>query len=590
MSVRIAVVGHVDNGKSTLIGRLMSDTGQVHAEKIGKVQSICRQQGRKYEYAFLLDALEEEQAQGITMDVTEVQWSFEDRVYTFVDTPGHREFLKKMVGGASRVDAALLIVDAVDGVSASLLRQLQLLEVLGVEQILVLVNKMDLVEWRQNVFFEIKSTLDQARGSLSLMTIPISAWNGENLLAPSKPLSWYQGPTLVNALSRILSRHQLQSEKTRFQVQDVYRYGEERIYVGRVECGQLSVGDTLEFAPSGATATVTAIHVYDTTTNSAVRGDAVGISIDKDLFLDRGSVGYFVHERPQSSLAVIGDIFWLDETPLKVGERVHVRIGTQATSAVVDAVLHETDEDTFVQNTLSSQVNLIGRVSFRFDQPVWFDGFNDNDLTSRFVVARKHVVVGGGRWLKETPASKQSHKGHVLWFTGFSGAGKSTLAQAFQKRLEAQNRSVFMLDGDVVRTGLCRDLGFSMDDRLENIRRSAEVAKLAADSGQIVLAAFISPLEEQRELARSIVGPGRFSEVFVDCPMSVCEQRDVKGLYAKARRGEIPQFTGIGSDYQPPKSPDVHIPSGHISILQSLELLEKALFKSVSNGPAQEAQ
>ncbi len=595
MSVRIAVVGHVDNGKSTLIGRLMSDTGQVHSDKIEKVHSVCRVQGRKYEYAFLLDALEEEQAQGITMDVTEVPWAFEDRVYTFVDTPGHREFLKKMVGGASRVDAALLIVDALDGVASSLLRQLQLLEILGLQQVIVLVNKMDQVQWSEDVFSQIKLALHSAPCAATAVVLPISAWHGENLLSVSDKFPWYSGPTLVQALSALVPRRSLQKEKTRFQIQDVYRTGEKRIYVGRVDSGQIQVGDILCFTPFGETASVNSIEVYGDLVNIAGRGDAVGITLDRHLFLERGAMGYFSQEAPEHSTCLVGDIFWLDPVPLTTGEQVIVKMGTQAVRAHVERIVHDVDENTLLQDHSAPELRLMGRAQFRFDHPLYFDRWSENEATSQFVVCRKHLVLGGGRWIgpsnsQAVARSGEFQRGRVMWFTGLSGAGKSTLAQVLCQKLQEQGIPTFMLDGDVVRTGLCKDLGFSMEDRLENIRRSAEVAKLAADAGHIVLAAFISPLQIQRDLARSIVGRDRFIEVFVDCPLSVCEERDVKGLYAKARRGELAQFTGIGSDYEVPADPDLHIHSHGTEISHSLHLLQNKIMKPAESRLSQEAQ
>lgn len=588
MSVRIAVVGHVDNGKSTLIGRLLSDTGMVHGEKIEKVNSYCREQGRKYEYAFLLDAFEEEQAQGITMDVTEVQWSYEDRVYTFVDTPGHREFLKKMVSGASRVDAALLIVDALEGVTVSLQRQMQLLQILGLRQVIVLVNKMDLVHWSEEVFKSIKSSLAGAPGAEVATVLPISAWHGENLLAPSSKLGWYKGPSLVHVLSGLVRQHSLRPDYSRFQIQDVYRVGDERVYVGRVESGTIKTGDLLEFAPGRETAIIKEIKSYGEKCTSAARGEAIGITIDKPLFLERGTVAYPPREAPIFSSVIIGDVFWMDGHPLSVSDQVVIKTGTQTHSAIVSSVRYELDEQSLEQKNTGS-IALMGRATFCFAQDVAFDSYTTSESTSRFVILRQHRVVGGGRWVSSERASVAPNPGRVLWFTGLSGAGKSTLAQAFQERMVERGQSVFMLDGDVVRSGLCKDLGFSMSDRLENIRRSAEVAKLAADAGYTVLAAFISPLAEQRKLARAIIGEHRFVEVFVDCPLSVCEERDVKGLYAKARRGDIAQFTGIGSGYEPPLQPQVHIFSADLDISQSLDVLEKQLVQGAEIRPWQEA-
>lgn len=585
MSVRIAVVGHVDNGKSTLIGRLLSDTDQVPNDKKAKVDSFCALQGRKYEYAFLLDAFEEEQSQGITIDVTEVQWAFEDRVYTLVDTPGHREFLKKMVGGASRVDAAMLIVDAVEGVPENLIRQIQLLDVIGIEQKIILINKMDMVDWNEAVFKNIKHELKKWVGKDSgILLIPISAWHGVNLFEASEKTSWYSGPSLAQALRSIRKKQELGAPKTRFQIQDVYRIDEKRIYVGRVESGCIRVGDGMCFAPGLGEAKITSIEVFGEERLIAESGDAVGLTINTSLFLDRGHIGYFKNEAPEFSRTVVGEVFWLNEEPLKLGERVTIKVGTREESAVVESIPYNMREKTWQKETSAQQIQLMGQVQFRFDKTFAFDTFSENEKTSRFVVCRNRQVMGGGRWVERgRDVLRESNDGTVMWFIGLSGAGKSTLTQALKLQLERAGQRVFVIDGDVMRGGLCRDLGFSMNERMENIRRAAEVAKMAADQGFVVLAAFITPMETHRQMAREIIGAHRFKEIFVDCPLSVCEERDVKGLYAKARRGEIPQLTGVGSDFETPLNPDVHIKTNDVATAEAVQLLEKFLNTKIIN-------
>lgn len=579
MSVRLAVVGHVDHGKSTLIGRLMTDTGQVPVEKKTRVEEFCQQKGTKYEYAFLLDALEEEQAQGITIDVTEIPWVYRDKAFAFVDTPGHREFLKKMVGGASHVDAAILMIDAGEGVVETLCRQMQLLDVLGVEQKIVLINKMDVVGWREDEFRRIVRQLrSHLQDGLFVEAIPISAWHGENLFHSSARMPWYGGITLADWLSQIQVTKARGAEQTRFQIQDVYQKDDEPVYVGRLESGRLYPGQRLEFSSEAGRSEVSSVSGPQGTMDSAQAGDALALRLKTSLKLRRGLWGFEPERPPMKTLAAAGDIFWLEQDPLRLGERVKIRMGTTAHSAVVEHIIDELDEITWRRLPGGASLRLIGRVLFRFDEPVVLDTFRDNSVTSRFVVIRERLVAGGGRWSHtlETLERKQS-SGRVLWFTGLSGAGKTTLTLSLQKRLEARGVSVFVLDGDVVRSTFCRDLGFSMEDRLENIRRSAEAAKKAADSGNTVLAAFISPLASQRRVAREIIGDERFIEIFVDCPLSICMERDVKGLYAKARRGEIANMTGMGSDFEAPLTPDIHLLTHQQSVEQIIDRLDEFL-------------
>lgn len=602
MSTRVALVGHVDHGKSTLIGRLLSDTNQTRRERVERVESYCQSKGQKFEYAFLLDALEEEQAQGITIDTTEVHWNHQGREYTFVDTPGHREFLKKMVGGASSVDGAILIVDALEGPTESFQRQLMILDLLGIKQLIVVVNKMDLAGWKESTWKKRKSEILDRWAAVSSLSskesviLPLSAWQGVNLIERSSQMEWYKGPSLAEALLQISRPRSSQDSLTRFYIQDVYRQKDKRIYVGRLESGSLRVGDELFFLPGFSRSRVRSIEVYEEDRIEARCGDAVGICLEDPVYLDRGFLAYSGNVSPRTSLSLAADIFWLDKSPLKLGDRLKVKSGTQSAWAIVEKISSDIDGDTFAEKRNADSLQLFGRVQFQFEKAWNFDYFLDCPATGRFVVAKSNLIAGGGRWVrdesleilgvssrtKEGPRNdlalqipSESRRGRVLWLTGYSGAGKSTIARFVENHLNNLGVKTIVLDGDQLRQGLSRDLGFSMEDRNENIRRTAEVAKLMADIGLVVITALISPLREQRELARKIIGPHRFSEIYVDCPIEICAQRDPKGLYEKASEGIISNFTGVSSVYEAPRQPNLHLLSSKFS----LELLVDQLVK-----------
>jgi bifunctional enzyme CysN/CysC len=573
------MVGHVDHGKSTLIGRLLADTDQTRLERAAKVQSLCESTGRKFEYAFLLDALEEEQTQGITIDVTEVNWRFKDKEYVFVDTPGHREFLKKMVGGASRVEAAVLLLDVSEGIKEAFRRQMMVLDLLGVKRRIIVVNKMDLADWREDAWLEREKEIRALLGPESgeVWIIPASAWHGANLLSRAEEMPWYQGGIFADALHAAASAPEEKAGPARFFIQDVYKFEEKkRIYVGRVESGEIYVGQELMFHPGHLSTRVTSIEVHGEKRLSARKGDAVGLTLADPLFLDRGALGFEPSHAPAVSSHLRGDLFWLDSTPIKKGDRLKIKMGTRSGFARVHDIEREIDGDTFMEKKSPEALRMFGRVVFHLEEEWSFDRFEDCEPTGRFVVSREGQVLGGGRWVDKAEAAAAGGK-RVLWFAGLSGAGKTTLARALEAELKKKNEKVFVLDGDVLRRGLCSDLGFSDEDRRENIRRAAELAKLLAAEGFTVITAFISPRQEHRDLARAIVGNEAFAEIFIDCPLEVCEARDVKGLYKKARRGEIPDFTGIHSAFEAPLTADVHLSTAHESIETSIQQLLRAI-------------
>jgi len=592
--LRVAIAGYVDHGKSTVIGRLLSDSQQVREDKFSKVQKICDSNGQRFEYAFLLDALEEEQQQGITIDVTEVPWTFAGREYTIIDTPGHREFLKNMVGGASRAEAAVLVIDVQEGLKVQFQRQVAVMALLGVPRIVVALNKMDLVNWREDMFRqraqEVERLFVQA-GLRKPMIIPVGAWLGVNLIEPGEQMPWYKGPTLAQAMSELPAAADLIELPLRFPLQDVYKFDQKRIYAGRVESGALRVGDEIQFFPSGRASRIRSIEVYGEERVLARPGDAIGITLEDPLFLERGELGANPRHAPRVSKTVTADLFWLSHQPLQVGKSYGFRCANSELKAQVEAIESILDPESLEQKkTIGAEAKIeaggIGRVRLSLDKDLAHDFFKEFESTGRLVLIEDYRVCAGGRILpdqrvflrtEESAVSalqrkeRNGHPGFVLWTTGLSGAGKSTIARLLEQNLFEKGVNVFVLDGDNVRQGISSDLGFSDADRTENIRRVAEIAKLFAQAGVVTLTAFISPFSADRERARQIIGEDKFVEIFVDCPLSECEKRDPKKLYARARQGEVSQFTGLTSAYEVPVNPALHLCTNQMSAAEAVD-------------------
>jgi len=593
----VAIAGYVDHGKSTIIGRLLSDTDQVREDRFSKVKTLCENSGRRFEFAFLLDALEEEQQQGITIDVTEVPWRYKDREYTIIDTPGHKEFLKNMIGGASRADAAVLVVDAQEGLKAHFQRQVAVMALLGVPKIIVALNKMDLVGWAKETFLEREGQLERlfkGAGLQAPQVIPVGGWQGANLIVNAAEMPWYKGPSLAQALSDIPPPKAVDQAALRFPLQDVYKFEDKRIYVGRVESGTLNAGQKIKFLPSGRESIVQTIEVHgEADRKQAKPGDAIGITLKDPLFLERGELGFEPHQPPRLSRSFTADLFWLAPAALRVGKSYSLRCGNAEMLAQIEAVESVLNpEDLGVRGEGSIEAGAIGRVRLSLNKAVAHDFFQDNESTGRFVLIEDFRVAGGGRILPDKRAylstelsevttaqrtQRYGHSGMVIWTTGLSGSGKSTLMRELEKKLFAEGKNVFVLDGDNIRQGICSDLGFSDADRSENIRRVAETAKLMADAGLIVLTAFISPFERDRQRAREIIGGQRFVEIFVDCPIVECEKRDPKKLYSKARSGEITFMTGMSSIFESPKQPDLHLRTDQLTVPQCVEAMSQRL-------------
>jgi bifunctional enzyme CysN/CysC len=593
--LKLVIVGHVDHGKSTLVGRLLHETGALPEGKLQAVKAMSEKRGMPFEWAFVIDAMQAERDQGITIDTSQIRFRSRSREYLLIDAPGHKQFLKNMVSGAAGADAVILVVDAHEGVQEQTRRHAYLLRLLGIRRILVAVNKMDLVDWREARYQEVRRDVAAYLRSigvadLDIAFLPLAARDGENLRGRGAAMPWYQGPTLLEALDALPQPAPPTDLPLRLTVQDIYKFDERRIIAGRIESGHVHVGDTLLFSPTNATARVASIEAWSVPQPFAKAsvGQSIGITLDDDIFVERGHVASHAHSAPVVSNVFRANLFWLGRSPLVPGAQYRLRRGAAETLAVVERIDRIVDTDTLASGPGDKlEWNGIAEVTIRTRGLLALDHHAENPLTGRFVLVDGHQIVGGGtastedypdqrreatpkaanlfsvrhRVAAEDRATLNGHRGAILWFTGLSGSGKSTLAVELERRLFAKGYQAFLLDGDNVRQGLNADLGFSPQERAENIRRVGEVSALFAEAGMIVVSAFISPYRVDRDRIRAAHGDV-FNEVYINAPLHVCEARDTKGLYRRARAGEVKEFTGISAPYEPPVAPELEIPTG----------------------------
>lgn len=602
--IAIVIVGSVDHGKSTLIGRLLHDTGALPEGKFEALQAMSRKRGMPLEWAFALDAMQAERDQGITIDTARIRFATKKRDYIIIDAPGHREFLKNMVTGASAADAALLLVDADEGVKEQSRRHAYVLHLLGIRQVAVLVNKMDLVGYDADRFGEIAEAI---RGNLLSLDIepihivPIAARDGENLAVKSSRMLWYQGPPVVDVLDEFVPRTRATEAPLRLPVQDVYKFDQRRIIAGRIESGQIEVGQKIQFSPSNKVVTVASVEGWNTPVlaQNASAGTSVGITLDEQIFVERGEVISHVEDAPLLTNVFRGKLFWLSRSPLEVGRSYTLKLATIETQVMVEKIEKVIDTTDLGER----QVERVERddaaeVIFRSSRMLALDEYRTVPGTGRFVLVDDYLTVAAGlvsmegypdqrrqmevratnvhavghAVTRDARALRNGHGGGVLWLTGLSGAGKSTLALALERELFAKGWQVYVLDGDNVRSGLNKDLGFGPDERAENIRRIGEVAALFADAGFLVVTSFISPYRSDRQRARAAAGD-RFREIYVKAALESCEARDPKGLYRKARAGAIKDFTGIQAPYEEPEYPDAVVETDRQSEAECIEVL-----------------
>jgi bifunctional enzyme CysN/CysC len=586
--LRTVICGHVDHGKSTLVGRLIHETGSLPDGKLEAIKAMCERRGMPFEWAFLMDAFQAERDQGITIDTSQIWLRTPRRDYVIIDAPGHREFVKNMITGASSADAALVLIDASHGVQQQSRLHGFLLNLLGVRQIVVLVNKMDLIEHSQRKFEAIRDEYSrylQSIGATADAVIPISARDGDNLTGASPHMSWYRGPSVMDVLSSFRPTRRATELPLRFPIQDVYKFDDRRILAGRIESGRLKVGDRLLFSPSNKISRVASIESWHTAASplEAEAGQSIGITLDDQLFVERGELASSPEQAPLETTVFRGRLFWLGHTPLRKGDRYRLRIAMRRVPVVIEAIerIFNT-EDLSERPADEVERHGVADVILRTRAMLALDEAKSFTRTGRFVLTDDTHIVGGGlinmegypnqreirvvrsenlrtekhRITPDQRAARAGHKGGVLWFTGLSGSGKSTLAMAVEQELFVKGYNVFVLDGDNVRQGLNANLGFSPDDRAENIRRVGEVAALFADAGFITITAFISPYRADRERARRAARE-QFHEIYIKADLNTCETRDPKGLYKKARRGELPDFTGISAPYEAPNAPEL---------------------------------
>jgi len=574
------------------------------------VKKACVAEGMEFEFAFVLDALLEEQKQNVTIDTTEIRFKAKRRDYIIIDAPGHKEFLKNMITGASRADAGVLVIAANEGVCAQSRRHAYLLSLLGIKQLIVVVNKMDLADFSEQRFAEIESEYRKFLSELALearLFVPASAKLGENIVSPSKALKWYRGPTVLEALDILESQKEDLDLPLRFCVQDVYRFDDRRIIAGRVETGKLRVGDELVFSPANKTSRVQSIERWNSTNNSeAIAGDSIGVTLTEQIFVERGYVASHQTETPIETNRFRADLFWIVRDPLRIGRLYDLRLGAQAVKCEVVSIEQVMDSSTLeamIDKREQLERNEVGRLTIQTRRPLVMDNHDRIPKLGRFVIVDDGQICGGGTifggvytdrsvaksknifWVEgkitaHDRAARSGHRGAVVWFTGLSGAGKSTIAQALERELFSRGMNTYVLDGDNIRHGLNSNLGFSPEDRVENIRRVSEVARLMADSGIVAITAFISPYRMDRRRARetALEGNAEFIEVFVDAPLEVCEARDPKNLYRKARAGQIRDFTGIDAPYEAPEDPEIVVHTDQQTVDESIAtILEQLL-------------
>jgi len=586
--LRFITCGSVDDGKSTLIGRLLYDSKMIFEDQLAALEADSKRvgtQGQEIDFALLVDGLAAEREQGITIDVAYRFFATEKRKFIVADTPGHEQYTRNMVTGASTADLAVILIDARKGVLVQTRRHSYLARLIGIKNLVLAVNKMDLVGYDRAVYDEIVADYGRFAKSIGIerfTAIPISGFKGDNITtAPSANTPWYAGPALIAHLESVeIADVAAQDKPFRLPVQWVNRPNLDfRGFSGLIAGGAVKPGDAVRIVPSGKTSIVKRIVTFDGDRDEAVAGQSVTLTLADEVDCSRGDVIAIASDPPEVSDAFEATIVWMNDEAMKPGRSYLLKLGTQTVSATVQEPKYEINVNTMERlaaKTLS--LNAIGVAEIHTDRPVVFEPYAQSHTLGGFILIDKisNATVAAGmihfslrraqnvHW-QPTTIARAEHAGlknqtpRILWFTGLSGAGKSTIANEVEKSLNLMNRHTFLLDGDNIRHGLNRDLGFTEADRIENIRRVGEVAKLMADAGLIVLTAFISPFRAERQMVRDLLPEGEFIEIFVDTPLDIAEQRDVKGLYKKARAGDLKNFTGIDSPYEPPERPEIRV-------------------------------
>jgi len=603
--LRFITCGSVDDGKSTLIGRLLFDTKQVFEDQLAAVGKDSRKYGTTGEapdLALLVDGLQAEREQGITIDVAYRYFTTEKRKFIIADTPGHEQYTRNMVTGASTADLAVVLVDARNGLQVQTRRHSYLVHLLGIRHVIVAINKMDAVAYDQDTFERIRSDYAAFANQLGIQhfdCVPVCALNGANVTRGAEEMAWYDGPTVLELLESTPVHEQDLDRPMRFPVQYVNRTRSDfRGYCGTLVSGRIAPGDEVVALPSGRRSRVAGIVEYSGCMHGARAGQAITLTLADEIDISRGDVLVHPDRLPRVSELFDARIVWMSDRPLLPGRQYNLKLASSDAPATPEAIHHRIDVNTLAHHPAEQLgLNEIGYCRIRASRALAFDAYESDPATGAFILVDRvsNLTVGAGMIVrpvtdqltdkssnvtwhaqtvnKKARAQQKSQKPAVLWFTGLSGAGKSTVANALEKALFQRGHHSYLLDGDNVRHGLNRDLGFSDDDRVENIRRIGEVARLMADSGLVVLTAFISPFRADRAMVRELMEDGEFVEIHVDAPLDVCETRDPKGLYAKARAGVINNFTGIDSPYEAPEDPEVTVDTSRLSVDECVEEL-----------------
>ncbi len=585
--LRFITCGSVDDGKSTLIGRLLYESKLLFEDQLAAVESESKKfgtQGDNIDFALLVDGLAAEREQGITIDVAYRFFSTDKRKFIVADTPGHEQYTRNMVTGASTADVAILMVDARRGILTQTRRHSYLASLIGIPHVVVAINKMDLVDYSESTFNKIKEDyIEFAKqiGITKITFIPMSALAGDNITEPSNNMTWYHGTTLMGYLETVQVDDELmQKEPFRMAVQWVNRPNLDfRGFSGQLASGVIKPGDKIRALPSGKESTVATISTYDGNLPQAVAGQSITLTLNDEIDISRGDMITSAEHPASIGKQFETTIIWMHEEALMPGRTYLMQIGTKTVTASITDIKHQVNVNT-MEHLAAKKLDLngIGECNISIDQEIAFDSYKANRDTGSFILIDRMTnnTVGAGlinfelrrstnitvqhtEVNKEVRATLKSQKPCVIWFTGLSGSGKSTIADLVEQKLLASGHHTYLLDGDNVRHGLNKDLGFTDQDRVENIRRISEVSKLMVDAGLIVLSSFISPFRAERKMARDMLEEGEFIEIYVNTPLEVAENRDVKGLYKKARRGELKNFTGIDSPYEVPQAPELDL-------------------------------
>jgi bifunctional enzyme CysN/CysC len=605
--LRFITCGSVDDGKSTLIGRMLYESHMLFDDQLSSLEADSKKigtQGNNIDFALLVDGLAAEREQGITIDVAYRFFSTDKRKYIVADTPGHEEYTRNMATGASTADIAIILVDAEQGVLTQTRRHSFIVSMVGVKKVLLAINKLDLVDYSEEVYNNIVSEYQEfANNALnidSITPIPISALMGDNVVHKSQNTPWYNGQTIMQYLETVEVHDQKISQSFRMPIQWVNRPNSEfRGFSGLIASGKIKSGEEVKILPGGKKSSIKDIVTWSGNLESASAGQSVTVTLDDEIDISRGDVMISAKSSCGESDQFQAHVLWMNDDAMMPGRQYLLKSNTQSATLTLGKLKHKIDVNTLEHLPAKIlQLNEIGVCNLSLDKRIAFDPYEENQTMGGFIIIDRmsNNTVGMGlidfalrrseniHWQKmdvskESRAKQKLQTPKVIWFTGLSGSGKSSIANILEKKLQSLGRHTITLDGDNIRHGLNRDLGFTEADRVENIRRVGELAKLMLDGGLICITSFISPFESERSMARTLVSENEFIEVFVDTPLSVCEQRDVKGLYAKARAGEIPNFTGISSPFEAPKNPEIRIDTTNISAEEAANQIVEFLSK-----------